>query len=277
MIKGYVNSNEPITGKVGTTGSITGTLGNNENINGKLNAPIIEDYERLSNKPSINGVELTGNKTTEDLGITAGSDIELIGEIKPESIEEELKFNQVYNGNAIHDLARLFGMTIEGITETIPKGEFDVSCTISLTTMQVTNVSNFSNEIIQKRNEGYLVRMNCSFTENPKLKVVCILNVIDGDWTFFYPVIRGDIGQGMKTYVFRLGVGKTNAIISAHALPENGVDILTEFDIEYTYEDNQVYNANAIHQLLEIFIEELMMMQEEIAGFDERLSDLENK
>ena len=29
------------------------------------------DYEDLENKPSINGVTLTGNKTTEDLGIQA--------------------------------------------------------------------------------------------------------------------------------------------------------------------------------------------------------------
>lgn len=31
-----------------------------------------EDYEDLTNKPSINGVTLIGNKTTEDLGIEAG-------------------------------------------------------------------------------------------------------------------------------------------------------------------------------------------------------------
>lgn len=30
------------------------------------------DYEDLENKPSINGVTLVGNKTTEDLGIQAG-------------------------------------------------------------------------------------------------------------------------------------------------------------------------------------------------------------
>lgn len=30
------------------------------------------DYNELTNKPSINGVELSGNKTTEDLGIEAG-------------------------------------------------------------------------------------------------------------------------------------------------------------------------------------------------------------
>ena len=48
------------------------------------------------------------------------TDIELLKEIKPESIEEELKDNQVYNGNAIHDLARLFGMTLEELTKTLP-------------------------------------------------------------------------------------------------------------------------------------------------------------
>lgn len=33
--------------------------------------------------------------------------------------------------------------------------------------------------------------------------------------------------------------------------------ILKIFDIEYTYEDDEVYNANAIHQLLEIFGQEI--------------------
>jgi hypothetical protein len=119
--------------------------------------------------------------------------------------------------------------------------------------------------------------MNCSFVENPKMNVVVILNVIDGDWTFFYPVIRGDIGQGMKTYVFRLGVGKNNATISAHAMPETEVGILTNFDIEYTYEDNQVYNANAIHQLLELFVYEITMIQEGFQELEDKVSALENK
>lgn len=89
------------------------------------------DYNKLDNKPSINGVALEGNKTTKDLGIKAGSDIELITKIEPEDIEEDLKENQVYNGNAIHDLARLFGMTIEELTKTIPQilTEFDIELT----------------------------------------------------------------------------------------------------------------------------------------------------
>ena len=256
----------------------TATFENQEN-NLSFDAPKTEikgtsNYEELDNLPTLNGVEIKGNLTSEDLGI---EDIELITELKPESIEEDLKPNQVYNGNAIHDLARLFGMEMQNVYEKMPKGEFDVSCTISLSKMTVSNVSHYSDEIIQKRNDGYLVRMNCTFVENPKLNVVVILNVIDGDWTFFYPVIRGDIGQGMKTYVFRLGVGKTNATISAHAMPETDVDILTEFDIEYTYEDNQVYNANAIHQLMEVFAYEITNLVEILENHEERISALENK
>lgn len=256
----------------------TATFENQEN-NLTFDAPKTEvkgtsNYEELDNLPTLNGVEIKGNLTSEDLGI---EDIELITKLYPESIEEDLKPNQVYNGNAIHDLARLFGMEMQNVYEIMPKGEFDVSCTISLLKMTVSNVSHYSNEIIQKRNDGYLVRMNCKFVENPNLNVVVILNVIDGDWTFFYPVIRGDIGQGMKTYVFRLGVGKNNATISAHAVPETEVGILTEFDIEYTYEDNEVYNANAIHQLLELFVWEMTQIQEGFEALEERVSALENK
>lgn len=34
------------------------------------------NYAALSNKPSINGITLTGNKTSEDLGITGGGDVD---------------------------------------------------------------------------------------------------------------------------------------------------------------------------------------------------------
>lgn len=245
-----------------------------EDINKWNNPEVDNDYNKATNKPSINGVTLEGNKTTEDLGIQAGSDIELITEILPESIEEDLEENQVYNGNAIHDLARLFGMTLEEVKETIPKPIFDMSCDISLVKMTVTNVTNYSQEIIEKKNQGYLVRLNCNFIENPRLNVVVILNVVDGNWTFFYPVIRGDIGQGTKNYIFRLGIGENNATIEAHDL-SGSVDVLTEFDIEKTYEDNQVYNANAIHQLLELFVYEITMIQEGFEELNDRMSELE--
>lgn len=41
---------------------------------------IITDYEDMSEKPSINGVTLSGNKTSQDLGITASSPVALLSE-----------------------------------------------------------------------------------------------------------------------------------------------------------------------------------------------------
>lgn len=36
-------------------------------------AEVVKDYNLLDNKPSINGVELVGNKTAEELHIPSGS------------------------------------------------------------------------------------------------------------------------------------------------------------------------------------------------------------
>lgn len=62
--------------------SLYGTLVGEEDLNGKIdseaplkgtlnipNTAIVKDYEKLKNKPQINGVELIGNKSLEDLGI----------------------------------------------------------------------------------------------------------------------------------------------------------------------------------------------------------------
>ena len=43
------------------------------------------DYTNISNKPSINGVELSGNKTSDDLGLAAKSDIPDVSEFVKES------------------------------------------------------------------------------------------------------------------------------------------------------------------------------------------------
>ena len=62
-----------IHGKVKTTQKIGGSVKSTSAVNGELddsvNERIYKDYNNLKNKPSINGVELIGNKTSEDLNI----------------------------------------------------------------------------------------------------------------------------------------------------------------------------------------------------------------
>lgn len=45
------------------------------------------DYEKLNNKPSINDVELSGDKSFEDLGISPLSNLEIMGIINRASNE----------------------------------------------------------------------------------------------------------------------------------------------------------------------------------------------
>lgn len=62
-IHGRVTTSQGIGGRVSTKSAVNG------NIDKDVKDRIYKDYNNLKNKPSINGVELKGNKTSEDLGI----------------------------------------------------------------------------------------------------------------------------------------------------------------------------------------------------------------
>ena len=48
-----------------------------EKVSGALsNVPGIVNYESLKDKPQINGVELSGNKTAKELGLASASQVE---------------------------------------------------------------------------------------------------------------------------------------------------------------------------------------------------------
>lgn len=48
-----------------------------EKVRGTLsNVPAIANYESLNDKPQINGVALSGNKTAKELGLASASQVE---------------------------------------------------------------------------------------------------------------------------------------------------------------------------------------------------------
>ena len=48
-----------------------------EKVSGTLsNVPAIANYESLKDKPQVNGVELSGNKTAKELGLASSSLVE---------------------------------------------------------------------------------------------------------------------------------------------------------------------------------------------------------
>lgn len=73
-------------------GSMTGTV----DIVGQMSgAPAVSDYERLNKKPQINGVELIGNKTFEELGL------DKVFASKQEQQELQKKFDELVDGNEV--------------------------------------------------------------------------------------------------------------------------------------------------------------------------------
>lgn len=170
-----------------------------------------DNYNLIKNKPKINGVELVGNKTTEDLGIKVGSDVNVQNEFDASKTHED---NDVYSANITNAL------TLELVRIIEEQAIFDVYCTISLATMRVTNISAYSATIIEEKNKGKLVRMNCSFAENSVLKVSVLLDVVEGNVASFYPLIVGNIGAGTKNYLFWLQIRANSGNITAIALAD---------------------------------------------------------
>ena len=73
-------------------GSMTGSV----DILGSLSgAPAVSNYERLTKKPQINGVELIGNKTFEELGMDkAFASVQALQELQK-------KFDNLIDGNEV--------------------------------------------------------------------------------------------------------------------------------------------------------------------------------
>lgn len=71
-----------LSGSLSSVGTLNGTLSSNATLSGGLTVPRstsgANDYERLKNKPSIESVELTGDKTFEELGLASIDNTELM-------------------------------------------------------------------------------------------------------------------------------------------------------------------------------------------------------
>ena len=68
---GNLIKNNRLNGTLSGGKNLKGNVSGIGNLKGSMSTPTGGNYERLINKPSINGVELRGNKSSNDLGIPA--------------------------------------------------------------------------------------------------------------------------------------------------------------------------------------------------------------
>ena len=66
-----------IGGGISSGASITGNVSNKKTVTGTANVSGVNDYEKLLNLPSIESVQLKGNKSFEDLGLTVCSNLDI--------------------------------------------------------------------------------------------------------------------------------------------------------------------------------------------------------
>lgn len=70
----------PVSGRLQADGTLRGRLSGGGTLSGGLSQTIIsysQDYNDLYNKPQINEIELVGNKTFDELGMSAMSNLDI--------------------------------------------------------------------------------------------------------------------------------------------------------------------------------------------------------
>ena len=72
VLDGTAQTEQNLVGEISSRPTLTGEISTRDNLTGELNVGNsggTRNYEKLINKPSINGTELIGDVSTEDLGI----------------------------------------------------------------------------------------------------------------------------------------------------------------------------------------------------------------
>ena len=133
---------------------------------------IINDYLKLINLPQINGVTLEGNKTTEELGIQVGSDIELIKELNTENVFND---NQSYDANVVNDVVKSFEEATNGIYKTIEeeKGKTNgLQTSVANLESKDTELENSINSLEENKQDNLTAGNNIEITEDNIINVV---------------------------------------------------------------------------------------------------------
>ncbi|NSL04189.1 hypothetical protein [Blautia glucerasea] len=87
-----------------------------EQLTGTMSSvPNSNNYENMSHKPQINGVELTGNKTSEELGLGSGSSVPV--PTKVSELENDSKFQTEEQVKDIRDAVEKMGRRLDELVD----------------------------------------------------------------------------------------------------------------------------------------------------------------
>ena len=101
------------------SGNITKISGSinpkSSSVSGNIKTGVIEDYDVLKNKPSINNVILSGNKTSEELNLQPAGDYATRSELNLHIQDKNYTFKQLSNNLFQYSLSHL--TTVLGLSK----------------------------------------------------------------------------------------------------------------------------------------------------------------
>lgn len=133
---------------------------------------VVDNYEKMKNLPSINGVVLKGNKTTEELGIQVENPIELIKELNAENVFND---NQSYDANVVNGVVKSFEEATNGIYKTIEeeKGKTNgLQTSVANLESKDTELENSINSLEENKQDNLTAGNNIEITEDNIINVV---------------------------------------------------------------------------------------------------------
>ena len=162
------------------------------------------DYEKLENKPRINGKELLGDLSTEELGIetSGGADINIIDTF---DYLKRFQNNDIYNANAVNISV---DWIIQAILDAFNREVLvDINVVVNPQTFQVISNDGSYSDIVNALDLGGIPRIVCQLA-GTNIKVFLQLAMIDGTYAYFTTVTKANLGAGEMKYLLGINISE---------------------------------------------------------------------
>ena len=167
----------------------------------------------------------------------------------------ESDFNNLYNKPSIEGIELVGDLRLTDLNAQ-PKGEYAQISDIPTKTSQLTNDSNFINE---HQDISNLATKNEINNKADRLHTHNELHIHNN--------------RSVLDNITQKDIDKWNTQ-SGGGSGESNVTVITKYDKEIKYEDNEVYNSNAMNQILDIFNDEMANMQKEINNTNNKIDNI---
>ena len=237
-IEGNINDSQSLQGQIASSGAISGNVNQAQEINGSPNFPD-NNYNNASNKPSINGVELIGNKTTKELNINVPTKLseltndadythklstnleyyytkakvdEKINAISTGTVIniidafdyiKRFQDNEIYNANAVNNSVEWIILAIlDAFNREVL---IDINVQIDPTTYKIISIDKAFSDIKNAFELGGTTRVVAQLA-GTNTKIILQLALLDSSVASFTTVMKANLGQGEMKYLLGINI-----------------------------------------------------------------------